>query len=205
MYPPQHHQSDDIQKMISVIKHYPLAMLVSAKDGEPFVTHIPIIYNDESGKLVAHIDKFNPQLNTLTNDAEVTVVFKGPDCYISPSIYSTKQLPTWNYIMVHITGTVTLINDAEKAKETMITMTEFLERPEQKFVLEKDNTRMKRSVNYIQAFDIAITNWEGKFKLSQDKNEVDQLRTKEELIKKSGAAASGFINFMYDATSNKLQ
>lgn len=198
MYPPAHHQSQDIQKMISVIRQYPLAMLVSAKEGQPFVTHIPIIYNEKSGKLVAHIDKFNPQLSTLTNDAEVTVVFKGPDCYISPSIYSTKQLPTWNYIMVHVTGTIALINDPEDAKETMIAMTAFLEQPDQKFVLKKDNTSMKRSVNYIQAFDITITNWEGKFKLSQDKNEEDQARAKEVLIKKSGAGATGFINLMYD-------
>ena len=104
MYPPPHHQTKDIQKMIAVIKAFPLGMLVSAKDGQPFVTHIPIIYNHETGKLLAHIDKFNPQVETLINDAEVTVVFKGPDAYISPSIYTTKQLPTWNYIMVHIKG-----------------------------------------------------------------------------------------------------
>lgn len=172
-------------------------MLVSAEDGVPFITHIPIIYNDESGKLVAHIDKFNPQVETLVNGAEVMAVFKGPDTYISPSVYTTKQLPTWNYIIVHITGTVTLINDPEAAKETMIAMTKFLEGEDQKFILEKDNTRMKRSVNYIQAFDINITHWDGKFKLSQDKVEQDQENAKQELIKKSGPNATGFIEEMY--------
>lgn len=198
MYPPPYHQSDDLQKMMTVIRHYPFAMLVSAKGGRPFITHIPIIYNETSGKLVAHIDKYNPQLETLIDGAEVTVVFNGPDCYISPSVYTTKQLPTWNYISVHIAGTITLINDPEAAKETMIEMTQFLEGKDQKFVLKKDNTRMKRSVNYIQAFDITITHWEGKFKLSQDKNEIDQAHAKEELIKKSGADATGFINLMYE-------
>jgi transcriptional regulator len=131
---------------------------VNAPNGMPFVTHIPIIYNDTSGKLVAHIDKLNPQVATLKNGAEVTVVFKGPDCYMSPSIYTTKQLPTWNYIIVHITGTITLINDPEEAKQTMIAMTSFLEQPDQKYILEKDNRAMKNAVNYIQAFDITITN-----------------------------------------------
>ncbi len=102
MYPPKYHQSQDQQKMIAVLKQYPFAMLVSVLNGQPFVTHIPIIYNDTSGKLVAHIDKYNPQVVTLKNGAEVTVVFRGPDSYISPSIYMTKQLPTWNYIIVHI-------------------------------------------------------------------------------------------------------
>ena len=197
MYPPPHHQVKDIDKMIAVIKNYPLGMLVSAKDGVPFVTHIPIIYNDELGKLVAHMDKFNPQLETLIDGVEVTAVFKGPDTYISPGIYTTKQLPTWNYIIVHVTGTITLINDPEAAKDTMIAMAEFLERPDHKFILEKDNPRMKRSINYIQAFDITITKWDGKFKLSQDKIEQDQENAKQELIKKSSKGATGFIEEMY--------
>ncbi len=112
--------------MISVMKSYPFATLVSTSEGNPLITHIPIIYNDESGKLVAHIDKYNPQVATLQDGAEVTVVFKGPDTYISPTVYTTRQLPTWNYIIVHIKGTITLINDPSDAKDTMIAMTESL-------------------------------------------------------------------------------
>jgi len=197
MYPPPHHQSQDIQKMIAVIKQYPLGMLVSVFEGNPLVTHIPIIYNEESGKLVAHIDKFNPQVNTLKDGAEVTVIFRGPDSYISPSIYSTKQLPTWNYIIVHITGTISLINDPDMAKETMIAMTHFLEGNAQKFILEKDNRAMKRSINYIQAFEITITHWEGKFKLSQDKCEEDQERAKKVLIKNAPIRHAPFLEKIY--------
>jgi transcriptional regulator len=197
MYPPPHHQSGDIEKMISLIEHFPLGMLVSANASKPYCTHIPFIYNKEKDVLVAHIDKANPQLSTLTNDAEVTIVFKGPDTYISPSVYTTKQLPTWNYIIVHITGTIQLINDAERAKETMIAMTEFLEGPEPGFILKKENEAMDRFVNYIQAFEIQITNLEGKFKLSQDKNETDFQNAREALIKKTEEDLSGFINSIY--------
>lgn len=197
MYPPPYHQSDDFQKMIAVIKQYPLGMLLTVRNGKPLVTHIPIIYNETTGKLVAHIDKQNPQVETLTDGAEVTVVFKGPDTYISPSVYTTKQLPTWNYIIVHITGTIHLINEAEAAKETMISMTHFLEEPDHKFVLERDDIRMDRMIHYIQAFDITITNWEGKFKLSQDKNPQDFENAKQVLIKKSGSLVTGFIDRIY--------
>jgi len=197
MYPPKYHQSDDQQKMIAVIKQYPFVMLTSVLKGKPLITHIPIIYNEESGRLVAHIDKYNPQVETLKDGAEVTVVFRGPDTYISPSVYVTKQLPTWNYIIVHITGTVSLINDPEEAKETMISMTKFLEGSEQKFVLEKDNRGMRNAINYIKAFEIEITQWEGKFKLSQDKTQKDQENAKQELIKKSSKDITGFIDEMY--------
>ncbi|SRX54347.1 FMN-binding negative transcriptional regulator [Aequorivita sp. CIP111184] len=201
MYPPPHHQSDEIGKMIAVIKHFPLGMLVSAKDGKPFVTHIPFIYNETSKKLVAHIDRNNPQLETLTENAEVTIVFKGPDTYISPSVYNTPQLPTWNYVIVHITGRIKLINKPESIKNTMIDMTAFLEDEAQKFILKNDDPRMDRLINYIQAFEVEITNWEGKFKLSQDKNAQDFENAKQELIKKSRKDVSGFIDSIYKSKS----
>jgi transcriptional regulator len=198
VYPPPHHQSNDIQKMIAVINSYPFAMLVSAKGNLPFVTHIPIVYDETTGKLVAHIDKQNPQLETLVDGAEVTAIFKGPDCYISPSAYSTPQLPTWNYIIVHITGNIELINEPEAAKKTMVEMTKFLERPEHNFKLAMDDPRMDRLINYIQAFEIDITNWEGKYKLSQDKNTADFELAKKALVESSRKDISGFIEKIYN-------
>ena len=197
MYPPPHHQSHDIEKMISVLKHFPLGMLVTAKDGKPFVTHIPFIHNETSKKLVAHLDRSNPQLETLTENAEVTVVFKGPDTYISPSIYTTPQLPTWNYIIVHVTGKLQLINEPEAIKQTMVDMTKFLEGKERNFILKQDDPRMERLIDYIQAFEIEITNWEGKFKLSQDKNSQDFENAKEELKRNSQKDVSIFIEEIY--------
>lgn len=182
MYPPPHHQSHDLQKMIEVVKHYPLAILTSVKGNRAFITHIPVIYNDITGRLVAHIDRQNPQMDSLTEGAEVTVVFKGPDAYISPSVYSTPQLPTWNYIIVHIRGTIALINEPEAVKQTMIEMTNFLEGKEQKFSLMHDDPRMDRLLPYIQAFEINIAEWEGKFKLSQDKNPNDFQLAKQALL-----------------------
>ena len=135
--------------------------------------------------------------NYPKNTSEVTVVFRGPDTYISPRVYTTKQLPTWNYIIVHIKGNITLINNPDEAKKTMIEMTHFLEGVDQKFVLDKDNRGMRNSINYIQAFEIDVYDWEGKFKLSQDKKQQDQENAKQELIKKSSKDITGFIDEMY--------
>jgi Transcriptional regulator len=57
---------------------------------------------------------------------------------------------------------------------------------------------MDRMINYIQAFEITITNWEGKFKLSQDKIPQDYENARQELIKKSGRWETGFINSIYN-------
>lgn len=180
-YPPKHHQDNDINHIIEVVKTYPLATLISVKDNTPFITHLPLIYN-EAGNLIGHIDIYNPQAELLKDNNDITIVFSGPQCYISPSIYTTKQLPTWNYIKVHLKGKVKAIESKESLKESLITMTEFLEAPEHNYVLEPDNRAMKGYLDYIKMFEITIDSWEGKFKLSQDKKPIDIENARAELI-----------------------
>jgi len=201
MYPSPHYQNNDFKTIISVIKQYPLGMLLSSENGQLLITHVPIIYNELTKKLVAHIDKNNPQTAMLVNGAKVTIIFKGPDTYLSPSVFTSTQLPTWNYIAVHITGTVNLIKEASAIKKTMIDMTHFLEGTEQKYSLDFNNSKMDSLVNYVHAFDITITGWEGKFKLSQDKIPTDQEKAKQALIKKSSKDITPFINAIYDTHS----
>ena len=71
MYPPPHHQVNDRNKMIEVIKQYPLSMIVSFINGDPQISHIPLIYNDDSSKLIGHMDGNNPQVESLQNGNEV--------------------------------------------------------------------------------------------------------------------------------------
>jgi len=194
-YPPQHHQDDNINHMIDVIKTYPLATVISVKDNEPVITHLPLIYRE--GKLIGHIDKFNPQAELLKDDNEITLIFSGPQCYISPSVYTTTQLPTWNYIKVHLKGTVKAIESKDALKESLIKMTEFLEQPEHKYILEPDNPRMEGFINYIKMFEITINKWEGKFKLSQDKNPRDIENAKNELIRFNQESIKTFLEKVF--------
>jgi transcriptional regulator len=194
-YPPKHHQDDDINHMVDAIKAYPLATVISVKDNSPLITHLPLIY--EEGKLIGHIDIYNPQAELLKNNNEVTILFSGPECYISPSVYGTTQLPTWNYIKVHLKGKVKAIESKEALKQSLITMTEFLEAPDHKYVLEPDNPRLDRNLNYIEMFEIEITNWEGKFKLSQDKKPSDTKAAREALIKANRESIRQFLDKVF--------
>mgnify|MGYP001147172141 CR=1 FL=1 len=195
MYPPKHHQENNQEHLIEVVKKYPLATLISIKDNEPLITHLPLVLKDK--KLIGHIDKFNPQTELLKSENPVTVIFYGPQCYISPSIYSTTQLPTWNYVRVHLKGKVKAIDNKQALKTSLIEMTEFLEAPAHNFVLEADNPRMERNLDYIKMFEINITSWEGKFKLSQDKNPKDTRLAKEELIRTNQENITGFLNSIF--------
>ncbi len=178
--------------MIEVIKTYPLATLISVKNNTPLITHLPLIYN-ETGKLIGHIDIYNPQAELMKDDNDITIIFSGPQCYISPSIYASRQLPTWNYIKVHLKGKVKAIESKEALKQSLITMTEFLEAPDHKYVLEPDNRAMNGYLEYINMFEITIDSWEGKFKLSQDKNLKDTEFARAELIRANQASVEAFL------------
>jgi len=195
-YPPPHHQDHDKLNMIEVIKAYPLATVISIKNNEPVVTHLPLVYR-EDGKLIGHIDIYNPHTELLRDNNEITIIFSGPQCYISPSVYTTTQLPTWNYIKVHLKGQVIAIEDAKTVKETMVNMTAFLEQPEHKYKLTMDNRRMDGAINYVKGFEIEITQWEGKFKLSQDKKKSDIANAKSELIRANQESIEGFLEKIF--------
>jgi len=195
-YPPKYHQDDDRQHMIEVIKSYPLATIISVEDGKPLITHLPLVYRYD-GKLIGHIDIYNPQAELLKNGNDLTVLFYGPQCYISPSVYTTTQLPTWNYIRVHLKCTVEAIESKEALKASLIKMTEFLEHPDHKYVLEPDNPRMLGYLDYIKMFEITIMHWEGKFKLSQDKRARDMANARQELIRANQESIKLFLDKVF--------
>ncbi|WP_299129548.1 FMN-binding negative transcriptional regulator [uncultured Winogradskyella sp.] len=195
MYPPKHHQDDNINHMIEVIKTYPLATVISVDNNQPLVTHLPLVYEDK--KLIGHIDIYNPQTKLLKDNNDVTIIFGGPQCYISPTVYSTTQLPTWNYIKVHLKGTVKAIESKAALKQSLITMTEFLEAPDHKYVLEPDNPRLDANLDYIKMFEISITHWEGKFKLSQDKKAKDKKLAREELLRANKESIKQFLDNVF--------
>lgn len=194
-YPPKYHQDDNRDHLIEVIKSYPLATVISVANNQPVITHLPLIF--ESGKLIGHIDIYNPQAELLKQNNDITLIFSGPECYISPSIYSTTQLPTWNYIKVHLKGKVKAIESKAALKQSLITMTEFLEAPDHNYILEPDNQRLDRNLNYIKMFEITITHWEGKFKLSQDKKPRDTENARNELIRAHQESIKTFLDKVF--------
>lgn len=200
-YPPKYHQETEFQNIIATIKEFPLATLISAKDSEIFTTHIPLMYDashGEFGRLVGHIDKFNPHVELLQDGIPAQAIFHGPNCYISPNVYSTTQLPTWNYVKVHISAKATRITDHDAVRASIAHMTSFLETSDNPYVLDIDSEHIHSLTDYIIGFELEITSWEGKFKLSQNRIPKDRDLAKKELIQKSRKDFTAFINDILD-------
>ncbi|MBL4785987.1 MAG: FMN-binding negative transcriptional regulator [Cohaesibacteraceae bacterium] len=85
---------------------------------------------DKSGKLnlVGHMSRANPQWETTDTSQPVLAIFSGANAYISPSYYPSKQLhgrvvPTWNYIHVQVSGSVTFFHEAEEIRKLLQSLT----------------------------------------------------------------------------------
>ena len=205
-YPPGHHQEKSYQNIVNLIKAYPLAIINSCLNNEMESSHTPLIYqpNGGLGELIGHLDKYNPQLAHFKENEKVQLIFNGPQVYISPSVYSTTQLPTWNYFKAHLKGRVIIETDQEKVKHSLINMTAFLEGDQPNYVLKADNPRMVAALDYIVGFRIVIESWEGKYKISQDKRQKDRELAKEAMLLETKKVEQA-INLLYSAHKTKTK
>lgn len=169
MYIPAHFKMKDEQMAFDLIKEYSFAILFSHHEGLPFVTHLPLVLNNERTYLYGHFARLNPQWKDIENQI-VLVVFHGPHSYISPSWYETnKAVPTWNYVAVHVYGEVELITDEEELKESLDDLVGRYEGPNSSYKMEEvDSGYLKGMSKGVQGFKIKINRIEGKSKLSQN-------------------------------------
>ena len=114
MYIPSSFAEHDLPTLLAFLEAHPFAALVTAS-GPPglFATHLPLVLDGTAGPmgtLFGHFARANPHFGYIAGGpTEALVIFTGPDAYITPEWYRTKQetgrvVPTWNYVAVHAYG-----------------------------------------------------------------------------------------------------
>ena len=109
MYTPALFKNDNSEEVFEFIQNNSFGILVSQADAKISATHIPLELDlNESGNrvLFGHISKANPQWENFKDNAAVMAIFNGPHAYISSSWYDHENVPTWNYIAVHVYGKI---------------------------------------------------------------------------------------------------
>ncbi|MBT8142067.1 MAG: FMN-binding negative transcriptional regulator [Gammaproteobacteria bacterium] len=197
VYPPKYHLETDEEKIFHVIERFPLAILISSSNDEIQTTQIPLVLDRGSKTLLGHIDKNNPHGKLLDN-RKVSLVFNGPNAYISPTTYAVSELPTWNYISVHASGTVTTIHDFDKVSDSIIAMAEFLETEDSNYQLAKGDEKLKALVPYVTGFEIEIDEMIGRYKLSQDKSAQDTGLARQHLINANKHDHTALLDYLLD-------
>ncbi len=136
MYVPPAFRDDDLDNIRATIRSARLPNLVTATADGPIATPVPLCLDEtegERGMLYGHVAKANPQWKT-SPIGEALAIFMGPEAYVTPSWYATKQetgkvVPTWNYIAVHAYGPVDFFHDHERLLEVVTRLTNIHERP----------------------------------------------------------------------------
>jgi transcriptional regulator len=179
MYTPSFNQVTDRAVLIEAMRAYSFAILIGPRSeaaGGLVATHLPLVVKDEGehGLLEGHFARANRHWQALAG-RETLVVFPGPHSYVSPTLYVDPiSVPTWNYIAVHACGTLSLIED-EPGKDALLTGLIQAHEPSFAEKWRQMPSDFRRSMLAgIVGFRIAITRIEGKFKISQNRDEAER-------------------------------
>jgi transcriptional regulator len=184
MYQPPHFREDRLDVQHRLIITHSLGLLITAGPGGLQANNIPFLIDpaaSERGTLRAHLARANPQIAELAAVTECLIVFQGPQHYISPSLYPTKQetgkvVPTWNYITVHAWGAPRVIDDAGWIHGQVDDLTRHKEstRAAPWQVSDAPDAFVNAQLKGIIGLEIPIERIEGKWKVSQNRPAVDQ-------------------------------
>lgn len=184
MYVPAHFEETRPETLHALMRAHSLGALVTSGPSGLCVDHIPWIVDPEPapyGTLRCHVARANPVWRAIGDSLEPLVVFQGPQAYISPSWYPSKQehgkaVPTWNYAVVHARGAPRVIEDREWLLELVSALTDvneaFQALPWQVSDAPVDFT--EKMLAAIVGVEIPIRTLRGKWKVSQNRPAADR-------------------------------
>ncbi|GGU53271.1 hypothetical protein GCM10009504_07470 [Pseudomonas laurentiana] len=183
MYLPSHFSAADSEKLHQLIAQYPFGTIITHGNEGLDANHLPFDLDTGKGRLgtlQAHVARDNPLWREVQPDQEVLVIFRAGDAYISPQWYPSKQehqkqVPTWNYRVVHAHGKIRVLDDVRAVRGIVARLTRthesFQKQPWKMTDSPKDY--MDDMLRRIVGIEIEITRLVGKLKLSQDDERRD--------------------------------
>ena len=185
MYTPKDFEETRIDILHQLMKSHPLASLVTLGDAELIVNHLPFLIDPSCGlfgTLRGHVARANPVWQAFSHTVESVVIFQGPESYITPSWYPSKEahgkvVPTWNYAVVHAYGYPRVIENAAWLRAHVTELTNKHE-PTQALpwkVSDAPQDFTDKLINAIVGIEISISTIRGKWKVSQNRPMADRL------------------------------
>jgi transcriptional regulator len=185
MYIPKHFEETRLEVLHGLIRSHPFATLVIAGTDGLSADHIPFLLDDgagEFGTLRAHVARANPVWQKFSSGVEALIVFQGPNAYVSPNWYPSKQehhkvVPTWDYAVVHVRGVPRAVEDGEWLMRIVSDLSAVHEAGQVKpwTVAEAPRDYLDKLLERIVGLEIPITRMAGKWKAQQPRPPADKL------------------------------
>jgi transcriptional regulator len=186
MYVPSQFKISQLSEKLAVMRANPFAALISHNTDGLMGTHLPTLVKQDGDAVFieAHLARGNPHWRLLAAapDADIMMVFSGPDAYIRPAWYPSKaehgkDVPTWNYAIVHAYGRAETISDGAWLLRHVSELSRQQENP-----YETPWQTSDAPAGYIEGLTrgivglrVTVTRLEGKAKMGQNRDARDAL------------------------------
>lgn len=173
MYTPEIYKNENSKEIKKFLQENSFGILINQSNGKLCATHIPLeldVNKEGEDILYGHISKENPQWKGFTDNDQVLAVFSGPHSYISSSWYDHENVPTWNYVAVHVYGKIKII-EGEGVVESLKKLVDKYEQNSEKPIRIEDlSQKTMLQSRGIVAFEIKITEIQATRKMSQNRD-----------------------------------
>lgn len=174
---------ESIEGIHATMRRARLAHFITATADGPLASSLPLLLDEgegEHGTLYGHFAKGNPHWRSAPI-GEALAIFMGPEAYVTPSWYLTKQetgkvVPTWNYTSVHASGPVEFFQEPERLLDVVTRLTSLHEKARAApwAVSDAPSDFIASQLRGIVGLRMPITRLEGKRKMSQNRSEADR-------------------------------
>lgn len=175
MHPNQKFHTQSDQDNLAFAQERGFGVLAVTGEGAPLLAHIPFVLSDDGKIADLHLLRSNPIARALVEPLPARLAVSGPDSYISPDWYGVEdQVPTWNYVAVHLTGVLQRRPDSDLRGVLDRLSASFEERlaPKVPWRADKmDPEALGKMMRMIVPFQMTITSVDGTWKLGQNKSD----------------------------------
>ena len=199
MFIPDIYKNENQEEINDFLEKNSFGILINQTDGKLWATHIPLVLDiNKNGKqiLFGHISKENPQWKSFADNDEILAVFSGPHSYLSSSWYDHENVPTWNYIAVHVYGKIKIIEGEAVIESLKKLVDKYEQKSENPIRIEDLSKKTMRQTNGIVAFEIEINEIQAQHKLSQNRDKKNKDNIISQLKKTQSPEANAIANEM---------
>ena len=197
MYLPKRYREEDQKEIIQFLKGNGFPALVSQHEGKLVATHLPVeILENPDGTLtiLGHMSRANPQWKTF-GEQEVLLIFQGAHTYVSPRWYNHPNVPTWNYLIVHVYGTVRMV----EGEELYTLLSQLVQKHEVNsgYSLEAlPADLVEKEIKGVAGFALQVTRIDAASKLSQNRDDESYASIVTQLEARHDAASTEIAQHM---------
>ncbi|MBO9412102.1 MULTISPECIES: FMN-binding negative transcriptional regulator [unclassified Ruegeria] len=200
MHPNPAFRSQDQALSVEFARARAFGLLALSTECAPLISHVPFLLSEDGRVAELHLVRSNPIVRALTVPRAAKIAVTGPDGYVSPDWYGVEdQVPTWNYVAVHLTGKLEL-RPHDELRDLLDRQSAFYEQrllPKPPWTTGKMTPdALDRMMRMIVPCRMQVSDIQGTWKLNQNKPEAVRLAAADQVAEGIGSELSRLTALM---------